>query len=379
MHRAMTLLLSAALVGQAFAEDAKPSKFSDIIKNYSTDLAMPDTPGLSIVGLNSENVLRPTTPRALGMAVLQGRDDNGTAKQGFALDFAPVRVFYPAMTKDEYKNHPVVARPLWNTQASLGVGQPVSDADKSTRIGLGLSTLLYRPESSDPYLSDAYATCLDDALIKRLPAEMPVLKPKPAPGSAEEKTEKDARAKQTEQEDAAVKACRKELADRTWNATGLMAGLATSKISGRDSAVLPDATPQGYWVSYSYGFEGIKSLQQSLQFTASWRRLRQEIVADPLDKTKFVAQDSRLFGMKLYGKTDPANLFIEASRKRSTIAGRDTERANLLAFGAEKKVGDNLWLTLAMGKKRGGTDANPTYVSTGLKFGYEDKASLGGK
>jgi hypothetical protein len=375
----MTLLLSVGLAGHAFAEAAKPSKFSDIIKNYSTDLAMPDTPGLSIVGLNSENVLRPTTPRSLGMAVLQGRDDNGTAKQGFALDFAPVRVFYPAMTKDEYENQPVVARPLWNTQVSLGVGQPLSDADKSTRIGLGLSTLLYRPKTSDPYLSGTYAACLDDALVKRLPTEMPVLKPKPAPGSPEEKTEKDAQAKQTEQEDAAVKACRKDLADTTWNATGLMVGLAISKISGRDSAMVPDATPRGYWVSYSYGFEGIKSLQQSLQFTASWRRLREVIVTDPLDKTKFVAQESRLLGIKLYGKTDPANLFIEVSRKRSTIAGRDTERADLVAFGAEKKVADNLWVTIAMGRKRGGTDANPTYVSTGLKFGYEDKASLGGK
>lgn len=363
MLRAMTLLLSAVLASPApaqAADAANANKFSDIIKNYSTDLSMPDTPGLTIVGLNAENVMRPATPRTLGMAVLQGRNDNGTAKQGFALDVAPVRVFAPGMTKAEYKASPAVARPLWNTQVSLGVGQPLSDADKSTRIGLGLSSLLYRPDNSDPFLSEEYARCLDDALIAQLPKEeMPELGVKPAG-----------------QEDAAVKACRKALADRTWNATGLLVGLAISKISGRDAAVLPDATPKGYWVSYNYGFEGIKSLQQSLQFTASWRLLRQEIVTDPLDKTKFVSQTSRLFGLKLYGKTDMANLFIEVSRKRSAIAGRDAEQANLFVFGAEKKVADNLWLTLAMGTKRGGTDANPTFVSTGLKFGYEDKPAI---
>jgi len=377
MPRALTLLLlSATLAGNALAEDAKPNKFGDIIKNYSTDLSMPDTPGLTIVGLNAENVLRPTTPRTLGMAVLQGRNENGAAKQGFALDFAPVRVFAPGMTKAEYKGSAAVARPLWNTQVSLGVGQALSEADKSTRIGLGLSTLLYRPDSSDPYLRSDYADCLDAALIKRLPTVMPTLTPKPAPGSPEEKAEKDAEAKQAPQEDAAVKACRKDLADKTWNATGLMVGLAVAKISGRDAALLPDATPKGYWVSFNYGFEGIQSLQQSVQFTASWRQLRQEIATDPLDKTKFVAQSSRLLGVKLYGKTEAANLFIEASRKHSTITGRDTERANLFVFGAEKKVADNLWLTLAMGTKRGGTDANPSYVSTGLKFGYEDKPSI---
>ena len=80
--------------------------------------------------------------------------------------------------------------------------------------------------------------------------------------------------------------------------------------------------------------------------------------------------------MKLYGRTDVANLFIESSRNRSTIVGRETERSNLFVFGAERKITDNVWLTLALGTKRGGTSTNPTYVSTGLKFGYEDAATI---
>lgn len=365
MHTIPTLLLIVALAAPALAAGESPPKLSEIVKNYSADLSMPDTPGLSIVGLSSENVLRPTTPRKLGMAVLQGRNDNGTAKQGFALDFAPMKVFNPRMTKADYEHSPYVGRPLWNTQVSLGVGQPLSDADKSTRMGLGLSSVLWRNEDSDPYLNKVFGKCLDDALWVDVPSEMPALDGQAAPAVPAAKPPVKT-----------LKQCREDLAKATWNASALMVGYATSKVSGRDAAVLPDAAPKGYWVSFNYGFENIKSLQETLQFTASIRRLREEIVTDPRDKTKFVSQDSRLYGVKLYGRMEAANLFIEASRKRSTIVGRETERANLFVFGAEKKVAENWWVTLAMGSKRGGTTSNPTYVSTGLKFGYEDKASL---
>lgn len=360
MSRTTTLLLAAAFAASAPAVAQTPTP-GELIKNYSTDLSMPDTPGLSIVGLSSENILRPTTPRKLGMAILQGRNENGTAKQGFALDFAPMKVFAPGMTKQEYAGSPYVGRPLWNSQISLGVGQPLSDADKSTRIGLGLSSVLWRNESSDPLMDPKHAACLDAALKADLPGEMPDLDAEPAKEEAANKQ---------------IKKCRADLEKRTWNASALMVGFATSRVSGRDPSVLPDASPKGYWVSFNYGFENLPSLQRALQFTASYRRLRQEIVTDPADKTKFLSQSSNLYGMKLYGRMEVANLYIEASRKRSTIDGLDTERADLFVFGAEKKIAENVWLTLAMGSKRGGTTSNPTYVSTGLKFGYEDAPSI---
>ncbi len=78
-------LLAATLALPAFAADEqadeapKKEDLATILKGYSTDLSMPDTPGLAIVGLTSENVIRPTTPRKLGMAILQGRNESGAA------------------------------------------------------------------------------------------------------------------------------------------------------------------------------------------------------------------------------------------------------------------------------------------------------------
>jgi hypothetical protein len=329
------------------------------------------------------------------LAILQGRSASGTAKQGFALDFAPMKVFNPGMTKKEYQDSPYVGRPLWNSQISLGVGQPLSDVDKSTRIGLGLSSTIWRNASSDPLLNESHGRCLTAALKEDLPDEFEGLDDgkgeagTPAPAASSAAAAAPAigaasggagkqQAKKVAKKEAkpTLKGCYAKLESATWNASALMIGLATSKVSGRDPAVLPDATPKGYWVSLNYGFENIPSLQKVLQLTASYRRLREEVISDPNDKSKFVSQDSKLIGVKLYGRTDVANLFIESSRNRSTIVGRETERSNLFVFGAERKITDNVWLTLALGTKRGGTSTNPTYVSTGLKFGYEDAATI---
>lgn len=382
----VSLTLPAFGAGEASSGDKKKPDINDILKAHTVDLAIPDTPGVSIVGLSSENVIRPTTPRKLGMAILQGRNENGTPKQGFALDFAPMKVLDPGMTKEEYRGSPFVARPLWNSQISLGVGQPLSDADKSTRIGLGLSTVLWRTEQSDPLRNPEHSKCVSAALFEDLPdkpepvgtvtapaataSAASAATPASAPTGGTPKGQEKKTAKKT------LKECYALLAKDTWNSTALMVGFATSKVSGRDPAVLPDATPKGYWISYNYGFENIASLQEILQVTASYRRLGEEIVTDPNEKTKFVSQDSTLVGIKIYGRTPVANLFIESSRKRATIVGREVERTNLFVLGAERKITDNVWLTVAMGTKRGGTATNPTYVSTGLKFGYEDAASI---
>lgn len=381
----LVVLLAFAIPASA-ADDPAPATpkkedLAAVLKGYSTDLSMPDTPGLAIVGLTSENVIRPTNPRKLGMAILQGRNESGTAKQGFALDFAPLKIFNPGMTKKEYADSPYVGRPLWNSQVSLGVGQPLSEADKSTRIGIGLSSTLWRKESSDPLLNEAHGKCLSDALREDLDSEFPGLddgsaKPAAAAGAASAASAGGAGKQAKKAAKPTLKSCYAALEKATWNASALLVGAATSRVSGRDPALLPDATPKGYWVSFNYGFENMPSLQQTLQFTATYRRLRDELVTDPTDNTKFVGQDSSLIGAKLYGRSEFANLFIEASRKRSVIVGRETERSNLFVFGAERKLTDNLWLTIAMGTKRGGTASNPTYVSTGLKFGYEDAASI---
>jgi hypothetical protein len=375
MARLATTLAIITLPVMAIAADPPDASGSNkngatsVLKSYSTDLSIPDSPGLSIVGLGTDTVIRPSTPRQLGMAIVQGRNESGALKQGFALDMSPLKLFRPEMSRQEYEASPFVVRPLWNSQISFGVGNPLNDSDKSTRYGIGFSSVLWRKESSDPLLNKAHGTCLSRALFSDLPTSMPKLDnaaAKPSGGEA-----KDERAVT-----AALKKCYSDLENATWNASAIMFGVARSTVSGRDPTLIPDATTRGYWLSFNYGFESSPSLQQMLQLTASYRRLRDEIVTDPADKSKFAIQDSDLIGAKLYARTDLAHLFIETSRKRTSITGRDTEATRLLVLGAEKKLANNMWLTLAIGTKHGGSSSNPTYVSTGLKFGFDESGLI---
>lgn len=376
------LATTALAVGQPAAADdaAKPdttSQVAKILADYSVDLAIPDTPGLTIVGLNAENVIRPATPRKLGMALMQGRGTDGTLKQGFALDFAPAKLLAPMMSKKEYRDSPFVARPWWNAQISFGAGQPLSDKDKSSRMGLGISSVIWRADSTDPLVNTDHEACLQKALFTTLPDSMPKLDGgnggAKAAATPAKPANKEATADKPAGDTPTISQCHEKFEKMSWNSSAILLGWATARISGRDPALLPDASPRGFWISFNYGFDQLPSLQPFLQLTATHRRLKDEIVADPTDETKFVARESRFTGVKLYGKSDIANLFIEASRQRSTITGRDPENSTLYVLGAEKKLSDNLWLSLAMGRKRGGTDANPTTISTGLKYGLQEK------
>lgn len=352
-------MLPCVTLAQAPSAQAPKSELKDIVKNYSLDLSIPDSPGLAIVGLSSENVLRPATPRALGLALQQGRDADGKPVQGFALDLAPVKLLVPALSKADYrKSH--VARALWRTQLSMGVGQPLSDADKSTRVGLGLSSVLWRSVATDPLLDGQHHECISKALTAALPATMPVvLGPQPA-ASVPAKA-------------PTLKSCYDGLAERTGNESALVVGLAGARISGDKGAVPVDARPRGAWVSLSYGFDGIESLRKALQFTASYRHMSNDLVADPNDATKFVVQDSRLVGARLYALAEVANTFVEVSEQRSHISGRARERTRRYVLGVERKVSDGVWLALAVGQKSGSTDGNTTTFNTGLKFGFDSQ------
>jgi hypothetical protein len=353
--------LLACEAGAAEAADPCGSdKASDVLACYSVDLSIPDTPGLAIVGLGAEEVLRPTSPRALGMAIQQGLDANGKPRQGLAFDIAPLKLLRPGLTKQDYRDSRFVLRPLWNSQLSFGVAKPTSDTDTSTRIGLGLSSVLWRNASSDPLLDEKHRDCLATAASSQLPDTFPGV------GAVQVLPFTDE-----------MKACYAGLASRTWNSSSLLVALAAARISGDAQAgSTPNSRPRGAWVTFSYGFEGIPSLQPTLHFTATFRRLSSERVPDPLDSTSFVEQDSRFLGAKLFRRGDSTNASLEYGVQRASIAGRPRENTRRYAFGVERKISDNLWLVAAVGSRRGGAEGSETFVTSGLKFGTASESAI---
>lgn len=354
---ALALWLSPPLVSAtepvpaAAASPASVTTPGTVLTDYSVDLSIPDSPGVAIVGLGTENVLRPSSPRALGMALLQGTGPDGKPRQGLAFDIAPTKLLMPGLSKQGYAQSRLL-QALWNTQWSFGIGKPTSNTDKSTRIGLGLSTVLWRDSRTDPLQDSRHQACLGDALAASLPKDMPEVGPAKELAFTE-----------------AMKGCYTQLTNRTWNGSALVVGLATARVSGTEAGANTSVNPQGAWLSFGYGFEGMPNLSPALHLTATLRRMTGERVPDPLNATTHVHQDSRLLAVKLYRRSGIVNASVEVSDQRASISGRPSERSQQFVLGFERKLNDNLWLVAAMGSKRGGTAANQTFVTSGLKFG----------
>jgi hypothetical protein len=363
---------SAAQKGQQSAERCKAAGSPDeekaaqataLLDCFSVDQSIPDTPGLMIVGLGSEDVVRPASPRALGMALANGVGQDGRPRAGLALDFAPYKLLMPTTSRGDYEAS-WLTRALWNTQLSLGVGKSTDSNDKSLRVGYGLYSVLWRPAASDPLRDNAHRACLSKALGEALPGQMPALGGKVI-------------------DVAGLDACYAALDQRTWNASALTLALAGSQVSASGQwGNAGDAGPgtRGAWLSLSYGFENFPAspLRQWAQLVLTWRSMLDERVPDPLDTSATALQSSTLAGLKLRLRASSMHYYVESSRVSARIEGRDDDNWRRLAVGLEYKLGANTWLVVALGGEGGrSAGANQQFVMTGVKFGSSTEPILG--
>jgi len=148
----------------------KPVEFSD------ADLAVPESPAFTVLGLTPQTVARPTSPRAFASSLLNGVDENGNFQSGVALDTAPYLVFAgPSLTLRKY-NESYQTRFLARTQFSFGTTKGASDDDKSVRLALGFRMTLW--DAGDPHSDEDLLTCFADRL--KLPAP-PTINPQHRP------------------------------------------------------------------------------------------------------------------------------------------------------------------------------------------------------
>jgi hypothetical protein len=350
---------AATPAAQQTAADA-----ANVISKYSVDLSIPDSPGLAIVGLSTEDVVNPDTPRALAAAIHNGVASDGKVKTGVAIDFAPFKVFQPQTSKQSYVDSRIV-RALWNTSVSVGTAKPMDATDKSLRAGVGVSSIVFRRASSDPVMNLTHFKCVQDSIRADLKDATPG-----AIGVRGEKEDK-----------ASAKPCYDKLAAESWNATAIHVGLATSRYSPTGAWGDGKLAAHGGWLSGAYGFEDFgagSGWSTHAQATATVRRLLKEQVADPLDDSKTVEQGSWLVGGKLRWRGDDRNYFMEYSYRRIEIADRPTDNVRKLAVGLEWKLADSVWLVAALGGEGGRSQGKDnSFVTTGIKFGSSSESLLG--
>jgi hypothetical protein len=340
------------------------------VKKVSVDLAVPESPGFTVLGLNPETVTRPSSPQQFATALLSGVDKNGNFQSGIAIDTQPYLLWSgESITWARYRDHWSV-RFLSRAQFSLATAKGATDEDKSARIGMGARFTVF--DLGDPYRNEVVGQCLVDAHTKAL-AGVPI------PGPAATQQEIDAHNNALlERLEPLETACRDIQADRErlreWNNSSLIVGLAGSWISESGNTGDLDGNGSGYWVSAAYGFENVPGLEDASQLIFHYRHRNKEQVPDPASEGKFLTQDSDVAGFRWRLGTANTTGSFEYLFFHESVVGGAKDTSTQFSLGLERRISGNTWLSLSFGGKNGRADgANQGFVLSSLNWSFTSK------
>jgi len=360
-----------------FDVDKKLLAFAD------ADLAVPESPAFTVLGVTPETVVRPSSPREFASSLLNGVDRHGNFQSGVALDFAPyLTLAADEMTLGQYRSH-YKLRFLSRTQFSFANTKGASDDDKSVRLALGLRFTLW--DKGDPHSDDVLMDCFTRVGSALFNIPIPSILPPdqlPATTSAADKALSAAaweayELKQKEfdsSKNEGYEQCRAEGRKRNWNKSSWIVAFAPSWISPTGLSKNFNWNGAGFWTSVAYGFEGIPSLEKHSQLILHARYRSNEQVADPNNKGKFLNQDSLFLGTRLRIGNENSTASFEGSLIRSRSGNQGFDNSARYSVGLERRIADNLWFALAFGGDSGRSDGeNKGFVLTSFKWGFTPK------
>jgi hypothetical protein len=362
------------------------------LKAKMVDLAVPDSPAFTVLGLTPEEIARPTTARTLAASLLNGVDRHGVLQSGVALDTLPyLALAGSVLNLDSYRgrNHYPV-RFLARSQVSLATAKASDANDKAMKLALGIRFTIV--DYGDPRTDTMLDDCVGRAIALPLP---PVFVVPPPPDTLDDESlrtwqKQVARGKQAQADfeagvaawrtrsAAEVAKCREDTRKRAWNRTKWIAAVAPAWNSPTGAVSALDTNGVGVWTTFGYGFEGLPGLEKSAQILLHGRYRDNETVADPADAKKQIARNSRLFGVQLRAGTADSTIAGEAIFERLMPAAAAATSDDRYSIGYERRLASNLWLGVALGsgaatagQKKGG------FLLSSLKWGFAESSSLG--
>jgi hypothetical protein len=308
-------------------------------------------------------VIRPVTPREFASALLNGVDRSGHFQPGVALDVVPYLVWEGNKVDLGTYRTSTATQILSRTSTSFATTKGAGENDPSVKLAFGLHSTLF--DSEDPRLKN-------DELLQCY-TEIPVFRPTVLPTN-------DAQARQFAVEKDAFErtvltprsdACREQFRRKArWNGTSLIVAMATTWTSPTARASDLDGGSFTYWSSLSYGFDSVPGLRDHAQIIAHVRHLSNELVVDTDLPGGQEIRDTTFAGARFRAGTTSFGLSFEAVYVRMTAAGRADDTAARLAFAAERRLAENLWLNVSFGGDSGADPGNTKGMSVLSAFKY---------
>ncbi|WP_417316891.1 hypothetical protein [Emcibacter sp.] len=426
MHRFFYVCMSLLLIhGVASAEevpntdDSINSTDSFKVKELREDFLVPNSPAFAIMGLSPEEVITPTTPQELATALLNGIDANGNFQSGVAMDFSPYLMLVGRdLTLYDYR-HNRAARILSRTQLSFAITKGAEEADKSSRLALGMRVAIL--DSADPRGDDRLTACYDrenDLLetertnlqrsiavhrqnIRKTNDRIKTLENQPnlpvseieelrqlrtdlnnLASSLEEKLAEQANLKSRRQDYLQQNwlTCNTEMEERNWNASNITVGLAHVWVSEDGNLGQLDGRGFAAYLSAAYGFEGIPGLDDRFHLIGSVTYRTNETIPDPNSTGQFFEQDTLVGGLQLRvagpdmgekkGGRDLA-FFFEYDFIKNMPHDSPDETTNRWALGADFKISEGFTLNLSLGDETGGEmQSGGSFVISNLNWSF---------
>jgi hypothetical protein len=344
----------------------------DAARFIQSNNAVPESPAFSMLGVSSENVVRPTSPNQLGLSVLNGVDPNGNFQSGIAVETAPFMLFAgDTITLQDYQKSDSI-RILANTQISLATVKGTDSDDESQRLAMGLHITPW--DKGDPRLNDDIVKCFADGLDNALKANE-----KPLPKSvAKDPILAEAYRKQlTEAAQKDVKSCRTKAKAATANASAWTIGLTSSYFSR--SGDLDDLDQSGFalWSSLAlnpkdFGFGG-PLLDSSGAAVLHVRYRTDEQVAIENGNSSFYKRDSIVAGLGWRFGSPTLAFTVEGS----FVDANNEDRADDTFYQFNAKVeyqvpNSNIWLTGNLGTSSDRADGDDTALRVSLNWAFND-------
>lgn len=355
------------------------------INTTNIDLAVPESPAFTVLGLTPQTVTRPATPRALATSLLNGVDQNGNFQSGLAFDVAPYLVLAGARLQLRDYQRKYGLRLLTRFQTSFATTKGASENDKSIRLALGFHATLW--DRGDPRLDDELLGCFardlkvgPDDILEPIPID------DPGPnGTPEQKAAHAAYLEEKKAYDKANEAvgventrkaekCRNDSRKKNWNRSSWIVAAAPSWLSPDGKTSNYAWNGGGVWSSLAYGFEGVPGLSSNSQLMFHVRYRDNEMVPDPDVPKTFLSQDSLYLGSRLRIGTANSTGSFEGVLVRSRKKDLAFENSSRFSLGLERKVAENMWFNISFGGERGRSDGrNNGFVLTAFRWGFSEK------
>ena len=302
------------------------------------DLSVPTSPAFAILGITPDNVIHPTSPRELGMALLNGVGPDGTFQSGIAIDTAPYLLLAGRhKTLAEYRDNYLI-RFFTRTQVSFATAKGTQDKDPSLKLALGFHFILF--DNGDPRLDDTYINALQSAFddLGFVDPENPN-----AEGAA------------AAQWQTAVAKARKEAKARNWNKSSWSLGVAPSWIDKTGDSGNYDWNGGALWTSLAYGFDTEPflntGLDQNSQLIIHLRYRNHEEIRDPAVTGSFYTQDNALAVLRLRIGSPDFNVSLDGAYVRAWNSGIHDGSSWRASLVVERRMAPNLWFRLSYGKE----------------------------